>query len=66
MFDRKSQIMRFLNMRKNIVQYNASDSVRSRDASLIFLEEISSEKKFLTFKKLVKIFELNALLSDRT
>ncbi len=30
------------------------------------LEEISSEKKFLTFKKLVKIFELNALLSDRT
>lgn len=29
------------------------------------LEEIENEKKFLTFKKLVKIFELNALLSNR-
>lgn len=29
------------------------------------LDEISSEKKFLTFKKLVKIFELNALLESR-
>ena len=28
------------------------------------LDEISNEKKFLTFKKLVKIFELNALLSS--
>ncbi len=28
------------------------------------LEEIGSEKKFLTFKKLFKIFELNALLSS--
>ncbi len=28
------------------------------------LDEISTEKKFLTFKKLVKIFELNALLSS--
>lgn len=29
------------------------------------LEEIGSEKKFLTFKKLFKILELNALLSGR-
>lgn len=29
------------------------------------LDEISSEKKFLTFKKLFKIFELNALLTGR-
>lgn len=29
------------------------------------LDEISSEKKFLTFKKLFKIFELDALLSNR-
>ena len=29
------------------------------------LEEIGNEKKFLTFKKLCKIFELNALLSGR-
>lgn len=28
------------------------------------LEEIGNEKKFLTFKKLCKIFELNALLSS--
>lgn len=28
------------------------------------LDEISSEKKFLTFKKLFKIFELDALLSS--
>ena len=27
------------------------------------LKEIESEKKFLTFKKLFKIFELNALLN---
>ncbi len=26
------------------------------------IEEIAKEKKFLTFKKLFKIFELNALL----
>lgn len=29
------------------------------------LDEISNEKKFLTFKKLFKIFELDALLSSR-
>lgn len=29
------------------------------------LDEISSEKKFLTFKKLFKIFELDALLNSR-
>lgn len=29
------------------------------------LDEISSEKKFLTFKKLFKIFELDALLNNR-
>ena len=29
------------------------------------LDEIANEKKFLTFKKLCKIFELNALLSGR-
>lgn len=28
------------------------------------LEEIGREKKFLTFKKLFKIFELNALLES--
>ncbi len=28
------------------------------------LEEIGKEKKFLTFKKLFKIFELNALLES--
>lgn len=28
------------------------------------LEEIGNEKKFLTFKKLLKIFELNALLES--
>lgn len=28
------------------------------------LEEIGNEKKFLTFRKLCKIFELNALLSS--
>lgn len=28
------------------------------------LEEIGNEKKFLTFKKLFKIFELNALLTS--
>ncbi len=28
------------------------------------LEEIGNEKKFLTFKKLFKIFELNALLNS--
>ena len=27
------------------------------------IEEIAKEKKFLTFKKLFKIFELNALLA---
>lgn len=27
------------------------------------LDEISKEKKFLTFKKICKIFELNALLN---
>ena len=27
------------------------------------LDEITNEKKFLTFKKLFKIFELNALLA---
>lgn len=35
------------------------------EAEKMLLEEISKEKKFLTFKKLVKIFELNALLSSR-
>ncbi len=34
------------------------------EAERSLLEEISKEKKFLTFKKLVKIFELNALLSS--
>jgi hypothetical protein len=29
------------------------------------LDEISSEKKFLTFKKLFKILELDALLNSR-
>ena len=29
------------------------------------LEEIGNEKKFLTFKKLFKIFELDALLNSR-
>lgn len=29
------------------------------------LDEISSEKKFLTFKKLFKIFELDALIHSR-
>lgn len=29
------------------------------------LDEISSEKKFLTFKKLFRILELNALLEGR-
>ena len=28
------------------------------------IEEIGKEKKFMTFKKLVKIFELNALLES--
>lgn len=28
------------------------------------IEEIGKEKKFLTFKKLCKIFELNALLTS--
>ncbi len=28
------------------------------------IEEIGNEKKFLTFKKLCKIFELNALLTS--
>lgn len=28
------------------------------------MEEIGKEKKFLTFKKLCKIFELNALLTS--
>ena len=28
------------------------------------MEEIGKEKKFLTFKKLCKIFELNALLNS--
>lgn len=28
------------------------------------IEEIGNEKKFLTFKKLFKIFELNALLTS--
>ncbi len=35
------------------------------EAERKLLEEIENEKKFLTFKKLVKIFELNALLSNR-
>ncbi|MEE1138458.1 MAG: hypothetical protein U0M02_08275 [Acutalibacteraceae bacterium] len=35
------------------------------EAEKKLLDEISSEKKFLTFKKLCKIFELNALLSGR-
>lgn len=35
------------------------------EAEQKLLDEISSEKKFLTFKKLFKIFELNALLSAR-
>lgn len=35
------------------------------EAERMLLNEISKEKKFLTFKKLVKIFELNALLSSR-
>ncbi len=29
------------------------------------LDEIANEKKFLTFKKLFKIFELDALLTNR-
>ncbi len=29
------------------------------------MDEISSEKKFLTFRKLFKIIELNALLSSK-
>lgn len=29
------------------------------------LEEIAGEKKFLTFKKLFKILELNALIAGR-
>ncbi len=28
------------------------------------MSEIDSEKKFLTFRKLLKIFELNALLNN--
>ncbi len=31
----------------------------------MLLDEIGREKKFLTFKKLFKIFELDALLSSR-
>ena len=35
------------------------------EAEKMLLNEISKEKKFLTFKKLVKIFELDALLKGR-
>ena len=35
------------------------------EAEKMLLNEISKEKKFLTFKKLVKIFELDALLNGR-
>ena len=35
------------------------------EAEKKLLDEISSEKKFLTFKNLVKIFELDALIAGR-
>lgn len=37
--------------------------VSTYNAEKKLLNEIASEKKFLTFKKLFKIFELNALLN---
>lgn len=34
-----------------------------REIEMELIHEIESEKKFLTFRKLLKIFELNSLLN---
>lgn len=44
----------------NVMDYN--NYTRAVEEKLI--SEIGQEKKFLTFRKLLKIFELKALLSD--
>lgn len=46
--------------RMNVMDYN--NYTRAVEEKLI--SEIGQEKKFLTFRKLLKIFELKALLSD--
>lgn len=43
----------------NVMSYDAF----TREIETELVKEIESEKKFLTFKKLVKILKLNAILS---